>query len=178
MRAKINELLTLCRLPHALWTSIHGGREFFDNPGSSVMSFCSRYLGSEYMEIPDDNDIAENVTACRDFSTKREHIAVIVTHLEVKAATFAAQCNELTDQQKKVVFRELNDVVKYNQEVKKLQQSFEVNQVMPNRLDASSQMYAVFSQALMDLHYSINNLADLLVQLANPAPPQPPKTKA
>lgn len=169
MRAKINELLTLSRLPHALWTSIHGGREHFDNPGSSVMSFCARYLGSEYMDIPE--RLEEDVTACRDFSTKREHLAVIVTHLEVKAATYASKCNDLGDVQKKWVFRELSEVVKFNQEVKKLQQSFEVNQTMPNRIDASTSIYSTFSQALLDLHWAINNLADLLDKIANPPNP-------
>lgn len=171
MRARVNELLTLSRLPHALWTGLHGGREHFDNPGASVISFCARYLGSEFIEVP--AELEESIKQCREFSTKREHIEVILTHLEVKAAEAGNACNQLNEKQNKYVFGHFSELVKHSQEVKKLRSALEVNGLLPARLDASSQIYPTFTQAILELNWAITNLNDLLATFN-----VPPKSKA
>jgi hypothetical protein len=166
MRARINELLTLARLPSALWTSIHpDSREHYDNPGSSVMSFCARYLACEYMEIPE--VLHESIVQCRDFSTKREHLQVVLEFLELSAAVRAAAVNELPELQQKMIFYELSEVVKLNQEVTRLVQSFEVNGLIPTRIDASSQIYPTFVQALVEMSWSLDRLSLKLDSLMN-----------
>lgn len=168
MRSRINELLTIARLPACLWTPIHGGREHFDNPGSSVMSFCARYLGAEYSDIPD--ELVESIQQCKDFSTKREHIAVVLEFLEVKASVMAGEVNGLGPDRSKQVFREFSEVVRLNQEVKRLAASFEVNGTMPVKLDASSQVYPTFSQAIIELKWACDFLEEALNRLKAPPP--------
>jgi hypothetical protein len=165
---RINELLTLSRLPVALWTNIHGGHEVFGNPGKSVLSFCVRYLSMEYMTIPD--QIVESIQQCRDFSTKREHIAVILEFLEVKAASLAGDANGLPDLERSRVFHEMAAMVRLSQETKKLAQSFEVNSMMPMRLDASSQMYPTFIQAILEMCEAMSILEEKIAGLKLPPP--------
>lgn len=170
MRARINELATLARLPFALWTGLHGGREHFDNPGSSIISFCARFLSSEFIEVP--QELEDSIKQCRDFSTKREHLEVILTHLEVQAAAAGSGCTNLSEEQNKQILREFTELVNCSDEVKKLKSALEVNGLLPSRLDGSSQIYPAFIQAILDMNNAIKNLNDLLLSF------EPPRTTA
>jgi hypothetical protein len=128
------------------------------------MSFCVRNIGAEFADTPE-NDIEESIKQCRDFSTKREHIDVILAHLEVLAATIGSTCSKLGEAESKMVFREFNEMVKYSQEVKKLRSALEVNGLMPARLDTTTQIYPTFVQAILELNWAISNLNGLVAMI-------------
>lgn len=79
MKFQTNQVLAVCRLPFYLWTPVNGGRELFDNPGTSLMSYVSSRSPAPFIQLP--QELHEAYGDCFEFTTLAEHRWKIVNHL-------------------------------------------------------------------------------------------------
>ena len=156
MKFCTNELVSLSRLPTALWTSIHGGREHFDNPGSSLMSYCLSRIGNEFIEVPD--ELHESIQQCKEFSTSGQSITLIIETLLGKASSLRNKLIVLDEFSQKALQLESNEEIRSNKEVKRLSAAFITNGKMANRLFELAPGYLLFIQSLLEFKWAIDNL--------------------
>ena len=91
MQREINDVLTHARLPFHFWTMMTGERTPWDNPGSSLLSFCVLRLNEIYVELSP--ELEESFQTCLTFSTSTENVLAIAGMLSERVSAFSARLN-------------------------------------------------------------------------------------
>lgn len=159
MKATVDQLFSLARLPFHFWTDLNGGRPHYDNPGSSILSYAITKASFEIVDVP--IELHESMQQCTDFTKNPQNIMHIFTWLSAGVTKAVQNATNLPDEAKPKVFSQVNTLMAEYGSSKHLYETIAgSNGELPEQFDNMSQLGKMFAQALINTKLAL----DLLVQ--------------
>jgi len=157
MKATVDQLLSLSRLPFHFWTELNSGRQHYDNPGSSILSFAVTRVSHEIIDVP--LELHESMQQCTDFTKKPENIMHVFTWLSATTTKAVQAATNLPDELKAKVFNEINALMADYGSCKHLYETIAGSDgELPDMFDNTSQLGKMFMQALINTKHAIATL--------------------
>jgi hypothetical protein len=157
MKVTINHLLSISRLPVHFWTELRGGREHYDNPGSSLMSYAVTKLSHEIITIP--LELYESVNECNAFIKDSESLSAIYVWINTNATEVATVATGLPDKVKPKVYKELQTLMTCLDNMKSMYETVAGSRgAIGDTFDPDQQVCKLYMQALIDAKMAIADL--------------------
>lgn len=167
MKVTVDQLFSLSRLPFHFWTELNGGRQHYDNPGSSILSFAVTKASNEIVDVPP--ELHESMQECTDFTKRPDSIMHVFTWLGATTTEAVQKASNLPDHVKPKVFGEMNTLMTEYSSCKHLYETIAGSDgELPELFDNTSQLGKMFIQAMINTKHAVNQLMHVLTTLDPP----------